>query len=77
MKTEVIQSAFPVTNPETVMYNSGLSKREYFAALAMQGILATVDKVSPSNALEFPTNVAQWSVLCADALIVELNKESK
>ena len=49
----------------------GLTKREYFAALAMQGLLshpgtqATVD------------HVAQYSVQMADALIAELSKEKE
>lgn len=46
----------------------GLTKREYFAALAMQGLLAkeTMDL----------RNAAQFAVQAADFLIEELNKPS-
>ncbi len=47
----------------------GLSKREYFAAIAMQGILSGVTGNS--------ANLTTWvscAVECADALISELNK---
>lgn len=46
---------------------SGLTKREYFAAMAMQGILDNEGTISEGN-------VAKWSVQYADALIKELNK---
>jgi hypothetical protein len=42
----------------------GLTKREYFAAVAMQGLLAGSH-----------SNVITRSVIYADLLIVELNKE--
>lgn len=47
----------------------GLTKREYFAAMAMQGMLAIDD---PPKEV-----VARFAVEQADALIKELNKESK
>lgn len=63
---------------------TGLTKREYFAALAMQGILtgfnsknSRMDKVSAfakSIQLEMPEYIAQLSIKHADALIDELNK---
>lgn len=48
----------------------GLTKREYFAAMAMQGLCAE------DHSKECKT-VALWSVGMADALIAELNKEVK
>jgi hypothetical protein len=45
----------------------GLTKREYFAAMAMQGLLAR-------GAHNFAENTADMSVLIADALIEALNK---
>jgi hypothetical protein len=45
----------------------GLTKREYFAALAMQGVCSTNQAVTARE-------VAEWSVKMADALITELNK---
>jgi hypothetical protein len=50
--------------------NLGLTKREYFAAMAMQGYLASYDGVSIPDA----GNVAWRAVEYADALINELNK---
>ena len=47
--------------------NIGLTKREYFAGLAMQGILAN----SSLNNLKEET-VAEISVLCADKLLKQL-----
>lgn len=46
----------------------GLTKREYFAALAMQGILS--GKIQIDSIF-----VADYSVECADELIEALNKK--
>ena len=46
----------------------GLTKREYFAAEAMQGLLATI---TPSHSLSL---LAKTSVEVADALIKALNE---
>jgi hypothetical protein len=54
-------------HPEVVGYSSGLTKREYFAALAMQGML--------SNEACIGDDIAKCAVLYADALISELNNE--
>ena len=43
----------------------GLTKREYFAAIALQGILSQDDNG--------PTDAATWAVEYADALIDALN----
>lgn len=53
---------------------SGLTKREYFAAMAMQGILfwdATVNENHETGKVE---TLAQQAVGMADALIAELSK---
>ena len=48
----------------------GLTKREYFAAMAMQGLLASdTQLIAPDVTIE------SISVQMADALIAELNKE--
>ena len=47
--------------------NKGLTKREYFAAVAMQGMLA-YDRTRDLR------DIAQWSVQAADALINALNE---
>jgi hypothetical protein len=56
------KSAFPIVSD--VLISSGLTKREYFAALAMQGLLA---------AGHYDT-VYHNAVIQADALIAELEK---
>lgn len=50
----------------------GLSKREYFAAMAMQGILSTQEN---GNGIT-EAKIAEWSVQNADALLAELAKQS-
>lgn len=52
--------------------SSGLTKRELFAAMAMQGLLA-----AESENWKFPDEetLAARAALQADALIAELNKE--
>jgi hypothetical protein len=60
-------------NEHTYTINSaqyGLTKREYFAAMAMQGISA--NGVFAGKHLK---TIAEWSVNQADALIEELNKQ--
>lgn len=52
------------------MSEFGLSKREYFAALALQGLLACPSETYPAQ-----KEVAEWSVIYADALIDALNAE--
>lgn len=48
----------------------GLTKRELFAAMAMQGILANPERIGGKD-----QELTQYSVMLADALINELNKE--
>jgi len=53
--------------------DAGLTKREYFAAMAMEGYLASYAGLKENPVSEI---VAGLSVKCADALIAELNKPS-
>lgn len=69
------ESAFPrsaVVHPggET-LYNEqwGLTRREVFASMALQGVLA-------SNALGSPEQCADYAVKCADALLKRLQDNS-
>lgn len=59
-------------------YPFGLTKREYFAGLAMQGILASNPEVEYGDhgrKMPMPMNdIALLSVQAADALITSLNK---
>ncbi len=50
---------------------TGLTKREYFAARAMQGLLANPDVVNNERR---PGTLAGHAVDAADALIKELNR---
>ena len=56
----------PTYSQSGVELNKGLSKREYFAAMAMQGMLAEQYWTSPEN-------LARCSTEAADALINALN----
>jgi len=53
-------------------YNKGLTKREHFAAMAMQGILSSPLGISIAGKVSSVTAVA---VGYADDLIMDLNKE--
>lgn len=73
--------AFPVGTitaiGEPVDLQSGLTKREYFAAMAMNGISvwdAQVNEPIHAGKIE---ELAKACVSYADALIAELNKETK
>lgn len=60
--------AFPNENPDAVPVYSGLTKREYFAAMAMQGILSDASNgIAPNWG-----RLAQDSLCAADALIKAL-----
>lgn len=56
----------------------GLTKREYFVAAAVQGVIAANEKGVGETAKElgisYPEAVAKIAVGVADALITELNK---
>ena len=69
--------SFPVGemhNGETawVEHRGGLTKRELFAAMAMQGMLSVFDPNSLPHTWEgHPGSLASIAVKCADALIAE------
>lgn len=69
-ETKATDLAFPLVAPETEIYPSetykGLCKREYFAALAMQGLLA-----------DGQSKPAEDAVRHADMLINQLNQPNK
>lgn len=56
---------------KTYWHTHGLTKREYFAGLAMQGLLKNTDTHYPLDA------IIEASVGFADRLIVELSREDK
>ena len=61
-------------DPNDPAYNNtfGLTKREAFAAMAMQGLIA-----SDLNDTIDEEKIANIAVKCADALIERLNKETE
>jgi hypothetical protein len=63
------QPAFPVADEVGTFH--GLTKREYFAALAMQGLLSQSSEDGGQFAFSFVTHQA---IHQADDLIAELNK---
>lgn len=76
------EPAFPVTKVveqrrngdpmEDLMLVGGLSKREYFAAMAMQGLAVTWHQTSDNWT---PDKQAELALKMADALIAELEKK--
>jgi hypothetical protein len=64
------ESAFPTISDECVSHQWGLSKREYFAGLAMQGMLSNSNFTNNTNDL-----IAIWSIQIADSLLEQLNKQ--
>lgn len=71
-KTQANESAFPEVNeiPQFGYHTYGLTKREYFAVMAMQGFIANPNN---KNWVDFhPRNAVE----IADQLIKELNKLS-
>ena len=68
------QGAFPKRAdgaPQT-----GLTKREYFAGLAMQGMLANLNGAMMKGGTKtlHPDHIAEMSVIHADAVLKELDK---
>jgi len=59
--------------PEAMGPFDGLTKREYFAAMAMQGMVTHTGTYGLGND---PGSMATRAVECADALLVELGKEN-
>lgn len=70
MATKALDSAFPVFDSEGDATRLGLNKREYFAAMAMQGMLAN----KAVTDVCFKTGIAISSVEIADLLILHLNR---
>ena len=69
MKTEANDPAFAGNEYDHGQFNLGLTKREYFAAMALSGYLT-------ADVLVHPEDGAKRAVLYADALIKELNNTS-
>lgn len=72
MTTAHDHQAFPAfnTHGECLTSTDGLTKREYFAALAMQGLLASENANGFTESIE----IAERAVSIADAAIIALNQ---
>ena len=73
MSTEPNRTIHPV-KMDAHYSEFGLTKREYFAAMAMQGILARPDTYGHKSRQDFLTSHTSIAVELADQLIIELNK---
>jgi hypothetical protein len=85
MSTEnATENAFPIQSRVGDNFNNthhGLTKREYFAAMAMQGIIQANQKIEYGDygKVRDPHEyeIAQNAVRMADALLTELSKTTK
>ena len=69
MRTKAKNPAFPLISDEGYVINAGLTKREYFALMAMQGIIANKDGLDIKI-----ERIVESAVDTADSLIEELSK---
>jgi len=69
MRTKAKGPAFPLISDNGYIINAGLTKREFFAAIAMQGIITNKDGLDIK--IEY---IVESAVDAADALIEELSK---
>jgi len=67
MRTKAKNPAFPLISDEGYVINAGLTKREYFAAMALQGLLAKYGS-------DYQVQITKDAIYWADALIEELSK---
>lgn len=65
-----IHPAFPIVNPETGTLYDGLTKREYFVGLALQGKLSGGQYHDHKEFEAFAKSCVEY----ADALLLELEK---
>lgn len=79
--TNADEEAFPVSFDEQTAYKSGMSKREYFAIMCMQGILSDCDTLREIKSKDrrfqitnFSEVVAKNAIEFADALLKQLDK---
>jgi len=71
MKTNPNESAFAMVDSVSGAHQCGLTKREYFAAMAMQGLVSTEFILAPG------ITIGMIAVDMADDLIDSLNREKK
>ena len=73
------QAAFSCASEHT--HQKGLTKREYFAGLAMQGLMSGIDKIMERCQIEAADSlvelIAGMSVEMADTILLQLEKTKK
>jgi hypothetical protein len=71
--TDNIYPLYKRQNPEEWTVESGMTKREHFSILVLQGLVSHYGyELSASD--KATQELAQWAVKLTDALIEELNK---
>jgi hypothetical protein len=68
------QGSVAMLDPNKHEPNFGLTKREYFAAMAMQGLLVNYNKHGHFGNSEYQPMVADIAVKCADELLKALEE---
>jgi hypothetical protein len=71
--TDNIYPLYKRQTPEEWTVDSGMTKREHFSILVLQGLVAHYGH-EISSADNSPQELVQWAVRMADILIEELNK---
>lgn len=79
MEIDKIESNGPMTHPNERAFGSrmhdGLTKREYFVAIAMQGLCAN-SKMLNTVTLRDVENLPSMAIALADSIIDQLNGET-
>ena len=66
------QGAFACVDSQKQYLQEGLTKREYFAGLAMQGLLASRKDLSSHSITSYKSNYSKASIELADELLKQL-----
>ena len=75
MKTEPNEFAYPMLDPNGQYAQYGLTKREHFAGLIAQGLLANYKPCDfTGGQVQMEASIIVTSVEMADAIIAQLNK---
>ena len=59
---------------EEMFFSPGLTKREYFASQALNGLVSSIHSKNHEPQFKGMDNIAMYAVQAADCLIEELNK---
>lgn len=72
MRTKPNDATFPLKDDDYYLKQTGLTKLEYFAAAALQGLAA-----NPNINWVSEDKIAKASLVCAKILINELNEQKE